>query len=259
MSTPQRGASSKALLVDCTRCIGCGACALACKQVNGLPRTADDPLDDELSSRTYTVVKNHGKSYARHLCMHCAEPTCASVCPVGAFRKSEAGPVEYLEERCIGCRYCMQACPFSVPRYEWEKVLPRVRKCIFCGDRLKNGLSTGCASACPTGATILGDRKALLAEARARIAGAPDRYIDHIYGETEVGGTSVLVLAGVPFADLGYPAGLPNHPMPQLTWNVMSQIPRFAFAAAVFLGGVYWITKRREDVHGHAGHGEEDR
>lgn len=258
MSTQGNTGAGSALLIDSTRCIGCGACALACKQANGLPASPGDFLHDELSSTTFSVVTRHdtpaGARFARHLCMHCGDPTCASVCLVGAFAKTAEGPVQYLEERCIGCRYCMQACPFAIPRYEWEKVLPRVRKCSMCA----GSLAPACAAACPTGATVYGPRRELLTQARARIAAEPSRYVDRVYGEREVGGTAVLLLSDVPFEDLGYPAELPEHAMPELTWRVMSKIPRFAVAAGVFLAGVWWITKRRDDVHAADGAAGED-
>ena len=152
MTNPER----KALLLDTTRCIGCGACSQACKERNRLPRTSDDVLTDKLSDRTFTVVNRQGSRFVRRLCMHCEVPSCVSACPVGAFRKTAAGPVVYDETRCMGCRYCMLACPFNVPKYEWGKTLPRVRKCDMCAERLAQGLATACATACPTGATKFG-------------------------------------------------------------------------------------------------------
>ncbi len=257
MSLPLPAAGPRsAMLFDATLCVGCGACSLACKERNGLPKTADDPLADTLSSKTFSVVNRHGKAFARHMCMHCADPTCASVCLVGAFKKTALGPVAYDEPRCIGCRYCMQACPFMVPRYEWESTFPRVRKCDMCLPRQEKGLAPACASVCPTGATRFGKRDALLADAHKRIADSPGRYVEHVYGEHEVGGTDVLLLSPVPFDEIGYPVNLPQGSVPNLSWQVMSQIPKFAFTASVFLAGVWWITSRREDVAAHeGGHG----
>ena len=122
----------KGLLFDVTRCVGCGACYQACKERNHLPPTGSNFLEDRLSAQTYTVVQSRNERFVRRLCMHCEVPTCASVCPVAALEKTPAGPVVYHEDRCIGCRYCMVACPLSIPRYEWSKVLPRVRKCDLC-------------------------------------------------------------------------------------------------------------------------------
>jgi formate dehydrogenase iron-sulfur subunit len=129
--------TKKAILFDSTLCIGCGACYQACKEKNHLPRTASHFLRDNLSAKTYTVVKLRSGRFVRQMCMHCEQPACASVCPVGALQKTAAGPVTYDESKCMGCRYCMQACPFGVPTYEWDATLPRVRKCNLCADRLR--------------------------------------------------------------------------------------------------------------------------
>ena len=116
------------------------------------------------------------------------------VCPVGATFVSPDGVVLVDKNYCLGCRYCIQACPFSVPRYEWNSLVPRVRKCTFCADRLAAGGINACAEACPAGATVAGEREALLREARARLAAEPDKYVPKIYGEHDAGGTSVLML-----------------------------------------------------------------
>ncbi len=238
----------KGILLDTTRCIGCGACSLACKQRNRLPRTSADVLTDTLSDKTFSVVNRKGPRYVRRMCMHCDVPSCASACPVGAFQKTAAGPVVYDQDKCMGCRYCMLACPFNVPRYEWGKTLPRVRKCDMCADRLSQGLSTACASVCPTGATKFGTRAELLAEARARIAADPSRYYNHIYGAEEVGGTSVLVISDARPEELGFRTDLVHEPPAMLTWRVLSKIPNVVALGSVVLGGVYWVTRRSEEV-----------
>jgi formate dehydrogenase iron-sulfur subunit len=194
------------------------------------------------------VVNARGGRFVRQLCMHCEQPTCASVCPVGALTKTSAGPVVYDESKCMGCRYCMQACPFNVPRYEWDSAAPRVRKCTLCADRVAEGLPTACATVCPTGATKFGDRDALAQEARARIRDNPGKYIDHIYGFEEVGGTSVLILSDVPMEALGYPVKLDTKPLPLLTWNVLQKIPNLVTVGGVLMGGIWWITNRRNEV-----------
>lgn len=181
--------------------------------------------------------------------MHCNEPTCVSVCPVGALAKSPEGPVSYDADKCMGCRYCMQACPFSVPQYEWDNsITPRVRKCDMCKDRVEAGLATACATACPTGATKFGDREQLITEAQERIRDHPGRYVDHIYGVAEVGGTSVLLLSAVPFETLGYSTKLLHDPLPQLTWEVLHKLPKVVGIGGVLMSGIWWITKRREAV-----------
>ena len=262
---------SKAILVDTTRCIGCGACVAACKVVNGLP--LEDPeagkklsassLSEsdlaaiaqshgepggKLSAKTLNVIETHGSVVVRRFCMHCQDPTCASVCPVGAFRKTASGPVIYDADRCMGCRYCMMACPFSVPRYEWSAVLPKVSKCTMCAPRQANGLQPACTAACPVQASIVGEREELIAEARRRIRENPSGYVPHIYGEQEAGGTSVLYLSAVPFESLGLPVDVPRDPLPMYTYRVLSKIPNLVSLGGVLLGGIWWITNRRNAV-----------
>lgn len=241
--------TKKALLFDSTLCIGCGACYTACKEKNNLPTTSVNFLRDNLSADTFTIVNRRGNRYVRRMCMHCNEPTCVSVCPVGALVKSEEGPVSYDASKCMGCRYCVQACPFNVPQYEWDDpITPRVRKCEMCQDRVAAGLPTACASVCPTGATKFGDRDALIAEAESRIRENPGRYVNHVYGMAEVGGTSVLLLSDVPFDTLGYRTDLLHQPLPQLTWNVLHKLPSVVAVGGVVMSGIWWITKRREEV-----------
>jgi formate dehydrogenase iron-sulfur subunit len=242
-------AKTKALLIDITKCIGCGACAMACKEANGLP---EEP-EEELSATAYTVVKEKEGVFYRRLCMHCNEPTCASVCPVGAFEKTPEGAVIYQAHKCIGCRYCMQACPFSIPTYEWKKRLPKVQKCIMCHHRLQKGEITACAEACPTEATIFGDREELIKLARARIKENPDQYVDHIYGEKEAGGTSVLILSSVPFGALGFPTNLGERPLPELTWDALKKVPSIAIFGGAMLYGIWWIIDRRMELAEYKG------
>jgi formate dehydrogenase iron-sulfur subunit len=197
------------------------------------------------------VVEEIGGANVRRLCFHCVEPTCVSVCPVSALRKTDAGPVLYDAERCIGCRYCVMACPFGVPKYQWDRPIPVMGKCILCAGRVAAGLPTACAQVCPTGATLFGDRATLLVEAHARIAAVPGTYVDHVYGETEAGGTSVLMVSGVPFEQLGLKTNLPRQPLPLLTWQVLSKIPSYVAVAGACLFGIHWITKRRDEVRAY--------
>jgi formate dehydrogenase iron-sulfur subunit len=239
---------SKALLYDATQCIGCKQCEQACAEKNKLPYDDATAAEDKQSAHKYTVVLAKGDKFMRRLCMNCADPACASVCPVGALRKTAAGPVVYEENRCMGCRYCMVACPFGVPKYEWNKVLPRVQKCTMCADRVAGGQPTSCAEVCPTGATKFGDRDELIAEAQRRIRENPGSYVNHIYGLNEVGGTSVLMLSSVPFEEFGYRTDLTRDPLPILTYRVLSRIPDFIPLGGMLLGGIWWITHRREEV-----------
>jgi formate dehydrogenase iron-sulfur subunit len=238
----------KGMLYDVTLCIGCGSCYNACKEQNKLPETNKDFLKDHLSDKTYTVVEQYGDHYSRKNCMHCQEPACVSVCPVGAFTKTSLGPVLYDANKCIGCRYCMQACPHKVPRYEWSSLNPRVRKCILCHDRLKKGLPTACSEACPTGATMFGDLDDLRIEAKKRLKENPNTYYQRIYGLEEAGGSNVLVISPVPFEQLGFVSNLPKQALPKLTAQAMEKIPGVVGVGAALLTGMYWLTKRKNEV-----------
>ncbi len=227
---------SVAILTDITKCIGCLECVSACKTVNNLgtdvPRVWQK--NDGLSAQNWTsVLQKPGNHYIRKQCRHCLEPACASVCPVGALQKTPEGPVIYDSERCLGCRYCMMACPYGIPRYDWDQVVPYIRKCIMCYDRLQRGQQPACTEVCPQKATIFGERDELLAEAHHRIKQEPDTYIHKVWGEHEVGGTSVLYISDI---DLGFLAYQPNPgatPLPATTRLAMKAVP-FAF---VGMGG----------------------
>ena len=118
----------------------------------------------------------------------------------------------------------------------------------MCRDRVAAGLATACATVCPTGATKFGNRDELISEAESRIRSNPGRYVNHVYGVEEVGGTSVLLLSDVPFDTLGYRTDLSQQPLPQLTWNVLHRLPTVVSIGGVLMGGIWWITKRREEV-----------
>lgn len=224
-----------AILTDTTKCIGCNQCAIACKQANHLepdsPRRWD--AEDGLSARNWTsVVEGPNHTYARQQCRHCLEPACASVCPVGALTKTSLGPVVYDSSKCMGCRYCMMACPYNVPRYDWDAAIPYVRKCILCYSRLQNGQQPACTEACPAKATIFGDRDELLAEAHGRIAAAPGQYLNKVWGEHDLGGTSVMSISNVDLSFLApeHPGG--SAPLPATTAAAMDAVP-FAFTGVV--------------------------
>ena len=240
----------KAILYDSTQCVGCRLCESACSEKWHLPYNDKIAAEERLSAHKLTTIRTHanGERFSRRLCMHCEEPACASACPVGAFQKTALGPVVYDQNKCIGCRYCMTACPFNVPTYEWSSRTPRVRKCDRCVDRLAAGKPTACSEACPNGATITGDRDELIREAQKRIAEKPNEYHPRIYGLKEVGGTTTLFLSAVPFEQLGLRTDLPQEALPPLTWRVLSTVPDIATVGSVMLGGIYWITHRREAV-----------
>lgn len=242
------------LLIDLTRCTGCQSCALACQTANNRPQSATPPT--KLSSDAYSFVERHALPitleekqtvYVKRQCMHCAHPACVSACTVGALRKSDNGPVVYDADKCIGCRYCQYACPFGVPTYDWENVLGLIHKCQLCADRQQAGELPACVSACPNGALRFGKREALLAQAHAQIATNPTRYVDHVYGEFEAGGTSVLYLAAQPFATLGFPA-LGNEPIPHHAETVMERTPLIALGVATVATVLHRLTRAHGEL-----------
>lgn len=278
------------LLFDSTLCIGCKACVAACKESNGLPPEFSDahdvwdtPLD--LSGKTKNVIKMYrhgtalakdaevdGYAFIKHSCLHCVDPSCVSACPVSAMKKDPVtGIVSYDEKDCIGCRYCVVACPFSAPRFEYDTPFPMIVKCELC-NHLKAGdkyLYSACAQVCPTGATIFGPTADLLQEAKRRLAlepgtttlyprgrvGSDDvheakvaRYVRHVYGETELGGTQVLKIAAVPMEKLGMPT-LPERSFASVSETMQHTLYGYLIAPAVVLGGLIVAVKR--NLRGH--------
>jgi formate dehydrogenase iron-sulfur subunit len=241
----------KAILTDVTRCIGCERCVEKCKEINklGIDRPWHWQSPDGLSAtRWTTVIHRPGGHYVRKHCRHCLEPACVAACPVGALRRTPEGAVIYNVSVCLGCRYCMNACPFGIPRYNWESPRPAIHKCNFCHPRLVQGKKPGCVEVCPTEATIFGERQALIAEARRRIRANPDRYLPRIWGEHVVGGTSVLYISKIDLGFLGWKKELGNDPLPRLTWNILTKMPVVFLGIAGFLAGVYWLGERKNQV-----------
>lgn len=245
--------AGSAVLIDTTRCIGCRSCQFACKQANGL--APDTVPASTLSAATLSVVQFRNVSTepakpvvkpVKFACMHCENPACASVCPVGAITKKENGTVAYDENICIGCRYCMTACPFGIPKYNWNSANPKINKCqqgcMADGKRDR----PACVQACPAQALQFGSRNELLTIAKDRIAKDPGKYVNHIYGENEIGGMSRLYLSSIPFEQFGFRTDLPNEPLPELTWNAQSKIPAVLGTVAVLLSGIAWWTHRPE-------------
>jgi formate dehydrogenase iron-sulfur subunit len=239
----------KAILTDTTLCTGCEKCVDACKQEKKLgkdiPRRWKRRIDDLSSTRYTTMVRRPGNRFARQQCRHCLEPACVSVCLVGALQKTAEGPVIYDTDRCIGCRYCMMACPYGIPRYDWQATVPYVLKCDMCFDRVTNGGEPACVKACPEKATIFGRRDQLLEEAHRRIAASPGRYQGRVFGETEVGGTSVLYVSDIPLDFLAWKADLGDEPLPNLTLAALTKVPPLLVGVGGLMLGIFWITGRR--------------
>jgi Fe-S-cluster-containing dehydrogenase component len=217
------------MLYDATKCVGCKACMSVCKRVNGdygglayeqakFDKDALWDAPEDLSGNTRTIIKlfkEEGRwSYIKYSCMHCQKPSCVSVCPVNAMTKDKAtGIVDYSKETCIGCRYCQIGCQFNIPRFQWDRPVPQIVKCDLCrSTNLVHHGTTACAEACPAGAIKFGNRAELLLEAKKRLEQNPDKYVQHIYGEHEAGGTNHLYLAALPFEKLGLPKLEPEPP-----------------------------------------------
>jgi Fe-S-cluster-containing dehydrogenase component len=279
------------MLYDSTLCVGCKACVAMCKQVNDMPATLrgedvqyDSALD--LSAETLNVIKVYrngdasikdreidGFAFEKRSCMHCVDPGCVSVCPVTALRRHPlTGIVSYHADACIGCRTCMTGCPYNVPQFEYNNPFGEIFKCQMCNqagvERIDKGQITGCAEACPTGATLFGSRKALLEEAKRRLAMKPGEvyqyprgdvrnpssthektipdYKQHVWGEKEAGGTNVLHISSIPFDKLGMPP-LPERSYASISETVQHTLYQYMALPAVVLGGLSWVIKRNTD------------
>ncbi len=254
------------VLVDTTICIGCRKCEWACNKVNNLPVQPLETFEDKSvfaeqrrpDAGAFTVVNryegltNNGRPIdVKFQCFHCNEPACYSACLVTAFEKQENGAVIYDPWRCMGCRYCMVACPFQIPAYEYfDAFTPEVRKCTFCYHRITEPHGVpGCVEICPVQCLTFGKRSELLEIAKQKIEERPDRYIDHIYGEHEAGGTSWMYLASVPFEKIGF-ARVGSKSPPRLTEGIQHGIFRYfipPLSLYALLGGVMWLTREARD------------
>ncbi len=298
MTAPTTEGPIRTTLIDIANCIGCRACQVACKQWNekdGEETALEDHLGFQnpatLSAKTFTLIAFHEaenpekpggveSAFVMQRCLHCLEPACVSACPTTALYQQSDGPVSYNSDDCIGCRYCMLACPWDVPTAEWDSLAPKISKCTHCADRAVqpppvafNGQPVSleaarqfadtmaipaCVKACPADALRYGTREEMLALARQRIADRPDRYVDHIYGERELGGTSVLYLSAVPFEKLGFPT-YGEKPFPAFTKTALGAVPPAVIGLGALLGGAYAFFRKRARLvaaasashHGH--------
>ncbi len=253
------------VLTDLTRCVGCRACEGACNDANKLP-APEVSFDDQSvfkqerrpDWRAYTVVNQYRNPkdkntpiFRKVQCFHCNEPACASACLVGAIKKTPEGAVLYDESICIGCRYCMAACPFSIPAYDYFSALkPKLVKCTMCHKRISNGDVPACVEACPEKVHTFGKRKELIRLAREIIIKNPDKYVDHIFGEHEAGGTSWMYISGIPFEQAGFPTNILKVSYPSFTRGFLGAVPLVLTLWPALLGGFYIFTKSREQKTG---------
>ena len=252
------------VLVDTTVCIGCRRCEWACKVSHNLPAGNIESYSDEsvfermrrpgnegyTKVNRYTNINDPQRSInVKVQCMHCDKPACVSACIVGAITKKENGAVVWDTDKCIGCRYCLVACPFQIPTFEYDVALyPDIHKCDFCFERTKDGSLPACVDICPVEALTYGKRRDLVKVAEKRIQLYPDRYLNKIYGFTEVGGTSWMYLASTEFYKLDFPK-LGDSTAPGVSESIQHGI--FAYfvppiALYALLGGIMWVTKKRE-------------
>jgi len=241
-----------AILVDVTKCTGCEKCVAACIKSNDLNAQKADydravSKDGLSSNRFLSLIEVQKDHYARKSCMHCVEPSCVSACLVGGLTKMKEGPVIYDPNKCIGCRYCMLSCPFEIPRYEWEKTSPYIKKCDMCFERVTDGQRPACVENCPSNVLMFGDREELLKIARKRISKESNKYIDHIWGEKEFGGTSILYISDVCLDELGFTKHA-KESIPKMTEPVVEATPIIAASVATGLIGLNWIVNRRNKL-----------
>jgi len=231
-------------LINAARCIDCRACLVACSVENNVSMT---------TTRIWikgTGVKGIFPNLLRYTapfhCMHCKDPSCVSACTVGALQRNKDGIVVYDKDICIGCRYCMYACPFGVPNYEWDQRFPLIVKCDVCISRLEEGQQPACAATCPPNAIQFGKYEDMLAEAHKQIKAHSEKYVQHVYGEYENGGTATLYISPVPFEEMGFPIGGPTSPA-YFNRLVIHGTPAVAGAVALGLTGIYLTIKNQRE------------
>jgi formate dehydrogenase iron-sulfur subunit len=202
----------------------------------------------ELSPQTYTFVKfvktgsqeSLNWTFSKIQCMHCVEPHCVAACPTTALIKTEDGPVIYRKELCIGCAYCVNACPFDVPKFDEENKV--IEKCTFCNERIKENLEPACVQACPTDTLVL-----MSLEEAKRKATEAENQGNYTYGLHEVGGTSWVYISAVPFSELGFSSHTNATPSAHQT-GLLTR-----FAGIGILGGALYsamriYSQRKEEV-----------
>jgi formate dehydrogenase iron-sulfur subunit len=269
------------VLVDLTRCVGCRTCEAACNREQDLP-APEKPFDDlsvfdegeegrmrRTDAAHYTVVNRYevgeGKEakpvYRKMQCNHCNEPACLTSCFVNAYTKTPEGAVVYNDKICVGCRTCMVACPFYVPAFNYASATNMIiKKCMFCWPtRLRYGKPPACVEACPQEVLSFGKREELIKTGRARIKDNPGKYVNHIYGENEVGGTAWMYLSAVPFEQVGFDTTLNDKPILSNVQDFLGIVPMvLAIWPALFTGFHLLATRNKGGEGAHEGHGGEE-
>jgi formate dehydrogenase iron-sulfur subunit len=249
------------ILVDTVRCVGCRSCEMACAEANGMPvpDIGDASALEKIrptSVTQLTVVNRYktdkGEVFAKKQCMHCNQPGCVSACLVNAMKKQPDGAVTW-ETNCMGCRFCMVSCPFDIPKFEYESAVPKILKCSLCWERLKKGQKPACVEACPAEALTFGLRRQLIEEANRRIYTESGKYISHIYGEREVGGTGYLYISAVPFEQIGFRTDLGTTSYPEFSKGFLYSVPIVLLLWPAFLIGVHTITSRKDELQRREG------
>jgi len=239
------------ILFDSTRCTGCKACQVACKRWNEL-RGEETELGEsftnptDLSAHTWIrmnfVETVHSSDVSWHFqrisCMHCEEPPCARNCPTRAITKYSEGPVVVDQSICIGCRYCVQTCPFDIMRFDAERGV--VYKCTMCADRIAAGAMPACVDACPMDALEFGDREEMLSKALSKAASVGG----YVYGHREAGGTSVFYVTEVAPESLGLPK-VPAETIGQRVGGLITDTASIGAAGAVGLAVVGLLSARQ--------------
>ncbi|MEW5872198.1 MAG: 4Fe-4S dicluster domain-containing protein [Chloroflexota bacterium] len=231
-------------LIDASRCIDCRACLVACSVENNVPmKNTRIWIKDTSVIGQFPDLQRYTAPYH---CMHCTDPSCVSACTVGALQQNKDGIVIYDVDRCIGCRYCMYACPFEVPNFQWDQRFALIVKCDLCVSRLEEGQQQpACAATCPTQAIQFGSREQMLALAHERIENEPKRYIDHVYGEHENGGASTFYISPVPFEQLGFPTTGQTESPAHFNRLVTHGTPAVAASVAIGMTGIYLAIQRQ--------------
>jgi len=274
------------ILYDSTLCVGCNACMPACKKANSMnpEMTGDQELWDnpqDLSASTLNIIKRFssgsgehkdqeedGYAFIKRQCLHCVDPSCVTACPVSALTKDkDTGIVAYNKDACIGCRYCQVACPYNIPKFEWDDPYPEIVKCELCSHLIAKGDISACCSACPTGASLFGPVTKLRDETRRRLQMEPGKrykfpvssidsgkwhefeapeYERHVYGRDELGGTQVMYMSAVPFERFGLP-GFPKESFVSMASGIQYAIYKGMVYPLVVLAGLIFMANKHKN------------